>query len=308
MHALLIASLLLLPQASPVATPPAAPAAAPEAQDSPARVEVTFTKYRMPGQPAPRDVDEIGREVVGRLTYSQVTVEADDRPVREVLQRLGRSLGINVVPFYEGADRPAPRLGISTAARATLDLHDVTGRAALDALAAQCGPEVTWQIHRGMLEFGPREALARDDARRTVVYDVTDLCLEAPYFTPGGSQGRPSDRLRPKDIAADLVRSISEQCEPTAFEPAPPPSESEIEEGARRPQVPHKTPAPTQTNPRSDVNTTATRNLDPDAGPVFVKGQWAQIHLKDRILVVTAPDFVHRAIGGYAPPIPPPPK
>ncbi|MFO0829294.1 MAG: hypothetical protein U0572_14245 [Phycisphaerales bacterium] len=272
------------------------------ADEVPTTVRAEFTATRAADSQPAHDSDEMAREALGRLVFSRVTIDADDRPVREVLTKFARALELNFVPFYETPDQPAPRLGLSPDRRISMYLRDADGRTVLEAIAAQCGPEVTWQLQRGMVEFGPREALARQGARRTAVYDVTDLALEAPYLKPGCPA---QVRLRPKDVIADLVRAISEQCEPDAFRPEPPPTEQELAEGAKQLPVKHTAPSTPSPNPRTGVNSTGTRNLDPDVGPIFVLGRWAEIHVKDNTLVVSAPDFVHRAIGGYPKPLPP---
>lgn len=303
----------LLAAAPPSAQPYAAPRAAPtDDAGTPTIVQVTYERTRAAPEIDTADPDHVVRETLGKLVFARVSLEADDRPLREVLTTTARALRINLVPFFESPDRPAPLKGMVPTRRVSLYLADVDGRAALEAIAAQVGPEVTWQIQRGMIEFGPRETLGREDARTTRVFEVTDLAHEAPYFRPSGSRlmsdptlDRGQMRLRPKDVVADLVRTITEQCEPDAFRPAPPPTEQEIEEGKREVQTPHTAPNVPSRNPRQAVNTNATRNFDPDSGPIFVLGRWAQIHVKDATLVVTAPDFVHRAIDGYPPAIPP---
>lgn len=265
-----------------------------------------------PGQPrAPRNRagDDPDAIVLGRLLYGQLDVLCEDAPLRSVLSAFAQALDVNVVAFYASPDRTPPRPGVRAREPIDLELRDVDARSALEAIAAQAGHDVTWQIHRGILEFGPREALARESGRRIQVYEIADLGLQPPNFVPPkdlgiglapmSGPGEKTDRLRPADVIADLVRMISEQCEPQAFEPAPEPDPSDaLEGGGRRPAPLHTAPSGTSRNPRKGVNTTATRNLDPDLGPVFVRGQWATIHVKHTTLVVNAPDFVHRAIGG----------
>jgi hypothetical protein len=261
--------------------------------------------------PRQRPGDDPDGIVVGRLVFAQLDVVAEDAPLRSVLSAFARALDINIVPFYETPDRPAPRLAVRADTPINLELRDADARSLLEAIASQAGPDVTWQVHRGILEFGPRATLARENARTIRVYEVTDLAHEPPYFVVPrdltNSYGfQPMDagtgetrRMRPVDVIADLVRTISEQCEPKAFEPEPEPDPSDESAPGRRPAPQHTSPAGTSHNPRTAVNTTATRNLDPDLGPVFVRGQWASIHVKDKVIVVNAPDFVHRTINGY---------
>jgi hypothetical protein len=99
----------------------------------------------------------------------------------------------------------------------SLALRAVDGRTALEALTAFAGKEVTWQIHNGVIEVGPRPHLARQDAREIRVYETTDLAIDPPDWEPGKTiQRRNSD-----EVIGELVKMIVTHCEPDAFLPAP---------------------------------------------------------------------------------------
>lgn len=233
-------------------------------------------------------------EIVGRLVHSRLNLRCEDVPIGEALRCIANAIGVNLLVF-EQLDPNDPRSGLDVERRVHLALADVSGRAALEAVIALASRHATWQISvasggMGMLEVGLRKDLARDSARDTRAYDVTDLSIDPPDFSgPGAGHSRRST----EEVAAELVRMISTHSEPEAFRSLPTRSK-------------HDTPnrSPSAASGSRDPNEDATLNLDPSRGPVRIEGQWASIQTKQTTIVVSAPDFVHRAIEGYesAPP------
>jgi hypothetical protein len=232
-----------------------------------------------------------------------VTLEFEEVPLRDALRALRRELGLNMTVFLLDPSGKSQRPGFDGDQPVSLALRAVDGRTALEALTAFAGKEVTWQIHNGVIEVGPRPHLARQDAREIRVYETADLAIDPPDWELGKTiQRRNSD-----EVIGELVKMIVTHCEPDAFLPAP---ATRIDEETGR-VVPrqHTTPpgerkeeGPRRRNP----NTGATANFNPEEAQVFVNGRWASIQMKDNNLAVLAPDFVHRAINGYPSPIPPP--
>jgi hypothetical protein len=193
-----------------------------------------------------------------------------------------------------------------------LVLTDVDGVAALEAIIGQAtgssAGAPTWQIHRGILEVGPREFLARSNAKRVQVYEIADLVHDVPSSAPNaitasrfglsmhGRHSQVDDRQTPIEMAATLMQTIASQVEPEAWDPRPTrPDGAAPEPGDQTPRAPRMPP--------SDRNATAAldRNFDPTMGPIFVRGRWAQMDFirQGQHLLIAAPDFVHRGIGGY---------
>ncbi|MFM7052143.1 MAG: hypothetical protein ACKOYN_08440 [Planctomycetota bacterium] len=262
-----------------------------------------FTKTRPADAPSAANVDERNREQLGRLEHSKVVLKAEGATLRETLRELRRALGINLVPFFDSGDVGAARGGVDPAMPVTIALDGATGREVLEALAALCGPAVTWQLVNGTVEFGPREILARPTARMVVVLDTRSLAHHAgaSYKSQGIGQGRvESDDRRDSDMELGLVmKEIAARCEPEAFDPL---AEAKVEdpEGNLVP-VRHVLPG------RGGNNRMVGRpsNYDPNLGPVFVRGKWAAMQARDNAIMVMAPDFVLRAVEGYGEPIPP---
>ncbi len=259
-----------------------------------------WTETRPADSRDPEGGYELGLAQLGRLLSARVDLEVEEATVWETLRALRRELGLNMLAFRLDPRGVVDRPGIDGELEIDLVLKGVTGVAALEAILAFAGPNVTWQIHNGMVEVGPKAHLARDDARRTEIYETTDLALDPPDYRPQDG-GESYNRRDSDENAGELVRMIVSHCEPDAFLAPPPPVVEDA--GGRMQPSQHTTPAPPASGRgrptgRSNPNTGATLNLDPRIAPVFVKGQWASIQVKDNSLVVLAPDFVHRAING----------
>lgn len=284
------------------ATPPAPASPPPAHVAAPApTVERRWIRTREPGQRV-ESAEERSLEQLGRLVFSRVDLEADGVPLREVLKALRKSLGINLVVYERDPTGRSKRDGIDADVPVSISLSDVEGRAALATLLGFAGNDVTWQLRDGIVEVGPKEVLARPDARRTALYDVTDISLDPPDFDVTNPY---APRKTLDHTAGEILRMIAAQCEPRAFDPVEPAADGETTPagGGRAGPARHASPGG---RVRSGPNTTATRNFDPSLGPIFIEGRWASVQLKQKHLVVHAPDFVHRAIDGYPAAIPPP--
>jgi hypothetical protein len=250
--------------------------------------------------------------LLGRLVYSQVDVTCDDCNVGESIRALTAALGINVAMKFDVEfvdDTPV-----------FLELKDVDGLTALEAIIAQGGGNATWQLRRGILEVGSKTYLARGNGRRTQTYDVSSLLMDIPY-TPGIEMAPPDlstghggrfkplmtlgpdpetyRRKAPVEVAADLMQAIVNQVEPEAWQPIP---EGDGTDGT-------KGPTPKLASGKSSERNQSSlgdRNFDAKVGPPFVRGKWAALdfYRQGGHLIVTAPDFVHRGIGGYGEALP----
>lgn len=298
-----------VPATAPVTAPaphadrPAAPA--PRAADRDIgfiEIRHAWTETRPADSRDPEGSHEMGLAQIGRLVSARVDLEIEEATVWEALKALRRELGLNMLVFRRDPRGVVERPGIDGELEIDLSLKGVTGMAALEAILALAEPGTTWQIHNGMIEVGPKAHLARSEARRTEVYETTDLALDPPDFRHRDG-GESYNRRDSDEVTGELVRMIVSHCEPEAFL-APPPPVVEDPEGRIRPSQ-HTTPSPPSgggrksASGRKNPNTLATINYDPEQAQVFVTGQWASIQAKDNNLAVLAPDFVHRAINGY---------
>ncbi len=296
------------PASAPRATPPTAPAApanpgpgapgdrAPQPRRQGAASPSAICDIRVVSLDAARPpgstVEPGPGAVAGILYLTRVRVELEEAPLSQALMALARAAGVNLLPLYRvregapGLDRDAP---------VTLLLDGVSVQEAIEAiLAAATGMvDATWQIRGGIVECGPKVMLADPGRRETRVYDVTELLFEIPTFSSKAFDPNQILALRrkKKEISADFARMIVNQVEPDAW---------------REPEAATEPASPNSAKP-TGPSPTPTKNLDGDGrNDIFVRGQWAAMHIRsDRELVVTAPDFIHRGIGGYARMVPP---
>jgi hypothetical protein len=263
---------------------------------------------------------------LGRLVYSRVDVQCEGTRVGETIRALTRALGVNMsikfdIDFVD--DTPV-----------FLDLKNVYGLAALEAIIAQGSSSsnqsgATWQLRSGILEIGSRTFLARGNGRRTQLYDVSTLVFDIPY-NPAGSiapspRGLPGSQMTfrpqftmgpdpevysrksPVELAADLMQTIVNQVEQEAWQPLP---EGDGSDGTKGP--PPKLPegGGKRNHGQRNHSSLADRNFDAAIGPPFVRGKWASMdyYRQGAHLIVSAPDFVHRGIGGYGEALPVAPR
>ena len=255
-----------------------------------AGIRVTWAAMRPSDAPAPDSDAERRLEAIGRLVHARLDIRFEDVSIGDALRRIADAVGLNLLVF-EKLDPNDPRSGIDVDRRIDLTLDEVSGRAALEAVIGLASRQATWQVFDGMLEVGLRKDLARASARSVRAHDATDLSIDPPDFSGCGS---PHSRRSGEEIVAELVRMISTHCEPEAFRPLPNRSTHDTNVGS----------GPLHGGSRGP-NDQSTLNLDPSRGVVRIEGQWATIQTKEKVIVVSAPDFVHRAIEGCEGALPP---
>ena len=110
-------------------------------------------------------------------------------------------------------------------------------------------------------------------------------------------------RRTPAQNAADLIQSIAAHVEPEAWQPRPPGDGSHGTSGVA-PEI-TSSRGPSYYGARNQ-SARGDRNFDAGIGPPFVNGKWASMTFRPQggQLVVAGPDFVHRMIAGYPPPLP----
>lgn len=293
----------------PPLAPPAknGPKPAVPVEDVPAILNVSarFVETRPADAPLAATESDRVAEQLGKLVFARVDIEAERASLRDVLRAVRNALGLNMVVFEQHVQGGTVTGGIDGEQLIDIALTDTDGYGVLDTLASLAAGDCTWQINRGVVEFGPKSQLARVDARRTEVVEAADLSLIPPdYEGQLGKLGVQSyNRLDTDEVLADLIRAISTHCEPAAFEPDPERKHDPYPSGSR--QIVPSNPPPGVTRVRVNPSTNAWRNLDPRIGPVYIHGKWASVQTKNTQLMLVAPDFVMRKVLGYPKPLPP---
>jgi hypothetical protein len=313
------------PPSQPAKGPPLAPLAKnrkpdPEALREAERtgqvtLSVRFTETRPADTPPTDDDVTRRREQLGRLMFARVSLDSDGAPLREVLRKLRRALGINLLVFERRVHDGEISPGVDGDIPIDLTLEDADGIAVLEALAGIASMTVGWQLNGNVIEFGPKTILARPEARRTEAMEVGDQALLPPdWFGPrfGNTDIRDQlkneayNRLDSDQVLGDLLRLISTHCEPEAFEPDP--ERNHSAPPAVHTQVPASGGPCGTSRTRTNPNTNAPYNFNPEVGAIFVHGKWASMQTHGTTISVTGPDFVLRRIVGYPKPLPPRPS
>jgi uncharacterized membrane protein YgcG len=109
-----------------------------------------------------------------------------ERSLRDALNEIGRKADVPVTGLWRKGDSG---LGLDPDRVVVMEVPPSTCADALHAIAdalSREGEPVTWQQARVGIEFGPRSLLWRPSAMRVKVYDVSDLLLYKPAFVSTG--------------------------------------------------------------------------------------------------------------------------
>jgi uncharacterized membrane protein YgcG len=120
--------------------------------------------------------------VLGTLLYTDLTVSFEEIPVEDVIDYLKDLLGINIIARYD-TDRAG--VGIDPETPITLDVTDKPALSVVEMVLAQCGDEFepcTWQLRDGFLEVGTKDRLGARSAQEIRYYPIRDLLFEPPMF------------------------------------------------------------------------------------------------------------------------------
>lgn len=271
--------------------------------------------------------------LLGMLTYRRVSVDFSQTPAREAFATLRRLARIPLVVRWTD---DAVGMGIDPELPITYSGVDQPVREALEAMLDLCaagaaGRECTWQLRRGFIEAGTKERLSVPAAREMRLYEIRDMMIEAPDFSSddngrvrmfrdqidpqhAGQRARPDDqgttRKSPQALAVELVQEICETIEPGHWDYG-----QEIETDRDDDARVEPRPVGTATSSPAGATDSGSGATDggADAAPAEVPaqattptprrfkgiGMWATIRLWRDQLIVVAPDFVHRQIGGY---------
>lgn len=119
--------------------------------------------------------------ILSVLLYTDITVQFQETPAREAINYLQTYLGINIVGRYND-DHTAE--GIDPEAPITLDVADRPALNVLEMVLDQTQEfeTCTWQLRDGYLEVGTKGRLSAPSAQETRYYPIRDLLFEPPMF------------------------------------------------------------------------------------------------------------------------------
>lgn len=256
--------------------------------------------------------DAARAKMLGTLTYTRLSLTFEEVPARDAFKVIAAALNLTIVGRWSddkslhGIDPEAP-LTMHAEARPAIDV--------IEELLEQCEDfeDCTWQLRAGIVEIGTKRRLSAPSARDRVTYDLTDMLLEPPQFkrdppsttipksdSPyvdaviGESNraairnGLPPPRKSKADIILELAEALVETIEPGHWDLG----------GRRREADPDDAQGPSSAAQQDAKQAAAIRKRRDER-------LWASMRSFQEALVITAPDFMHRQIGGYPRPIKP---
>ncbi len=116
------------------------------------------------------------------LLYTDITVQLQETPARDAISYLQTVLGINIIGRYSD-DKVG--FGIDPETTITLDVVDKPALTVLELMLDQCATfdeSCTWQLRRGFVEVGTKERLSAPSAREIRYYPIRDLLFVPPQF------------------------------------------------------------------------------------------------------------------------------
>ncbi len=115
------------------------------------------------------------------LLYTDMPFQFDETPARDAFNYLQTVLGINIVGRYSD-DRTGE--GIDPDTPITLDTTDQPALTVLEMILDQCAEldPTTWQLRNGFVEVGTKARLGAPGAREIRYYPIKDLLFEPLRF------------------------------------------------------------------------------------------------------------------------------
>jgi uncharacterized membrane protein YgcG len=237
--------------------------------------------------------DSSRARMLGALTGTRITVRLRETPARAAFASLQAMLGISIVGRYS-SDRIGH--GIDPDTPITLDVIDQPALTALRLVLDQCQEldPCTWQLRAGFLEVGTKKRLSLPGARETRYYPIRDLLFEPPVFANApaldiatalnqtGSFGGGAGRGGGGGLGGGGAggRGGGGGGGGTIFDG---PTE--------------EPPRPDELERAQDIIELIVRSIEPEAWDVN-GGDWATVRYHAGVLIVHAPGFIHRQIGG----------
>ncbi len=236
------------------------------------------------------DAQALRHRLHDALTNTTVTLRLEQTPAREAFGALRAEVGVPLIGRYH--DDPVGH-GIDPEAPITLTADDGPALEVLEEMLEQCsgpGLQCTWQIRKGFVEFGTKTRLSVPAACETRTYYVADLIVDIPETV---------DRRTRREVhALDVVASIVETIEPGQWDYGQPLEDEEefvpsprLSRGRSQAAAPNPTTRPGQAAPRP-------RRYIPPRRVAIIR-YWRDV------LIINAPGYIHRQVGGIPKPIPP---
>ncbi|MHC5114345.1 MAG: hypothetical protein ACYTGP_07950 [Planctomycetota bacterium] len=240
-------------------------------------------------------------KLLQKLIYTKIYVDFEKVPARDVFDYLRTVLDVNLVVRYSD---DAVGFGIDPITPITLKVDRMRAVDVLDLVLEQCSAHdpSTWQLRKGFIEVGTKERLGAQSAQFARTYPIGDMLFEPPMHDtapPVGLGPNGYDGIHTGDYF--WGGRSGGWGSPYGFRYG-----GAGTSGSFGPMVGSGSGGSSTTDAEraEAIVELITTTVEPDAW-ARNGGEWASITFHEGALIVRAPDFVHRQIGGY-PKVPPP--
>jgi uncharacterized membrane protein YgcG len=241
-------------------------------------------------------------QMLGTLLYTDLSVTFTDTPAREAINYIATSTGLSIIGRYSD-DRVGE--GIDPEATINLNVSDRPALTILEMVLDQCADEVsecTWQLRDGFLEVGTKERLAAKSAQEIRYYPIRDLLFEPPRY----------DNAPSLDLESAL--SQSDNASGGGFgggggggggigggggRGGGGGGSGSGGSGGSLFDDPEEEPEMMTEQERADIIIDLIQEIVEPDGWVDNGGDWGTVRYHQGTLIIRAPDFMHRQIGGY---------
>jgi hypothetical protein len=119
--------------------------------------------------------------LLGALVYTDLSVNFDKTPAKQAFEYVQQEMGVPLVVRYSGEGASD---GIDPEFEVSLQMEGATAMNVIERLLDIVATDepCTWQIRDGFVEAGTKERLAAPAARELRMYPVRDLLFEPPTF------------------------------------------------------------------------------------------------------------------------------
>lgn len=228
-------------------------------------------------------------QMLGTLLYTDISVQFQENSARDAIKHIETVLGINIIGRYSD-DRTG--MGLDPETPITLNVVNKPALTVLEMILDQAAgdEESTWQLRDGYVEVGTKERLASGSAREIRYYPIKDLLFTPPQFNNapeldlnnalnqgqnqgGGGGGGGGAGGGSGGGGGGNQGNIFGNSQP-------------------------EDPRPTEAELAEQIMDLITETVEPDGWEIN-GGTWATLRYYQGTLIIRAPDFIHRQIGGY---------
>ena len=209
--------------------------------------------------------------VLRAILTTGVSVKFQETKAKEAFEYLKSLLGVQMVVRW--SNDPGASDGIDPETPITLEMNNAQALVVLERMIEMSTTEpATWQLRQGYLEVGTKARLNARGSQETQIYPIRDLLFEAPNF----------------DNAPEFNLNQA------------------VQQGGGAPfGTPGEAPERRAASEKAEELIELIKSLvEPDA---WLDDTVASIRYYDGNIIVRAPDYIQRQIGGYGMVLPPPP-